>query len=349
MGKGIGVPFVADVSGFLAGTGKVEGALDDVIDSLDDVARQGQRTEDVVSRSLTGIGTEATDSSDKMEREFKTAFDQVERDSKASGKRIGTNIDTGLNGVDGKANRKQAAGEIGSEFAQNIGEGISSGKVGVAGALDTVLGTVGGVLPALGPVGAVAGIGALVIGSVIAGLNANAEAAKAKAKEIGSALYDAMQDGVVDATDKESVLEKVLGVDNKAELLRRVQEISDQTGLSVSEVYKQITGESSTTREDINKTITAHTTLVKGGSGGKAGGGARKQIDDIGLGYKDILGYQDSYKTGIADANGLISTQNGLLDETLAKWRAIDTKNRVYANKNAANKVKANADRYLSS
>ena len=371
--RGVGIPFVADVGPFLKGTGQVEDALDNVIDSLDGVAREGKRSADLIETSFEGMSEEvqaadrrleqkfnaffdsveadSTSASDKMEREFKTAFDDVERDARHASSKIGRTIDDGLTGgAHGKATRSQAAGEIGSEFAQNIGEGISSGKVGIAGALDTVLGTIGGVLPALGPVGAVAGVGALVIGSVIAGLNSNAEAARAKAREIGASLYDAMQDGIVDATEKETALEKVLGVDNKADLLRKVQEISDRTGESVSEIYKKITGVSQETTEQIEKNIAAHTTFVAGSpNAGKAGGGARTQIDDVGLAYKDLLGYQDSYREGLADANHLIGTANSMLDETLAKWRKIDMANRIYANQNAANKVRANGSRYLSS
>lgn len=348
MGKGVGVPFVADVGPFLKGTGQVEDALGNVIDSLDEVAHQGRTTEQVISRSLDNTADDARTASGKLEGKFKEAFDSIVADSKTAANKVERHIDDVPDHVrtTGKGRFGEVGADLGGEFAQNIGEGISSGKVGIAGALDTVLGTVGGVLPALGPAGAVAGVGALVIGSVISGINASKDAAIKRAKEIGADLYTAMQDGVIDATEKESVLEKVLGVDNEADVLRKVKEFSDKTGLSVQEVYKIITGASSTTRADIEKTIAAHTTLVGGPSGGRAGGGARKQIDDIGLAYKDILGYQDDYNGGLSEGNTLIATQNGLLDKSIAKVEAL---NKKYERTNALNKIRANPSRYLTS
>lgn len=95
-----------------------------------------------------------------------------------------------------KGGRWKGAGQdLGGEFAQNIGEGISSGKLGIGGALDTVLGTLGGVLPALGPAGAVVGIGGLLIGSIVKGITDNAA-------EVAAATRQAVKDAVAAAADQ---------------------------------------------------------------------------------------------------------------------------------------------------
>lgn len=218
MGKGIGVPFVADVKDFLKGTGQVEDALDGVIDSLDGVAREGKRSADLIETSFEGMSEEvqAADrrleakfdaffesverdsdtASSKMEREFKSAFDSVERSAKSSGDKASKAISDIPDETRGKAKGKFAflGEELGGEFSQNIGEGISSGKTGVAGALDTMLGTLGGVLPALGPAGALVGVGALVVGSIVQGILNNQE-------EVRKAIQQTMSDAVDAAAD----------------------------------------------------------------------------------------------------------------------------------------------------
>lgn len=216
--RGIGVPFVADVSGFLKGTKDVEGALDDVIDSLDDVAREGKRSADLIETSFEGMSEEvqaadrrleekfnaffdsveadSTSASDKMEREFKHAFDSVERSAQTSGRKASQHIEDIPDQTRGKAKGKFGAlgTELGGEFSQNIGEGISSGKTGVAGALDLMLGTLGGVVPALGPAGAMVLLGGLAAVSIAKGIFENKD-------EVRKAVQQAMSDAVDAAAD----------------------------------------------------------------------------------------------------------------------------------------------------
>lgn len=216
--RGVGIPFVADVGPFLKGTGQVEDALDNVIDSLDGVAREGKRSADLIETSFEGMSEEvqaadrrleskfdaffdsvetgALSASDKMEREFKTAFDSVERSAQTSGRKASQHIEDIPDDARPKSKGKFGAlgEELGGELSQNIGEGISSGKTGVAGALDTMLGTLGGVIPALGPAGAMIGVGALVVGSIVKGILDNQE-------EVRKAVQQTMSDAIDAAAD----------------------------------------------------------------------------------------------------------------------------------------------------
>lgn len=233
--KGIGVPFVADVAPFLKGTKDVEGALSDVSSSLDDVAREGKRSADLIGESFEGmsedvqaadrrleqkfdaffdgVGRDSDTASDKMTREFKTAFDNIERDAKVSSSKTSKHIED-IPDTTRKGARGKFAGlgeELGGELSQNIGEGISSGKVGIAGALDTTLGTLGGVLPALGPAGAVVGIGALVIGSIVKGIMDNQEAVRKAVQQAMSDAVDAAADAFENGPKTRSIGEIVKG------------------------------------------------------------------------------------------------------------------------------------------
>lgn len=92
---GISIDFVADVSKFIGRTKDVEGALEDVSSSLDDMAkdavRAGQEAEDGLARieadeavrELRRLADEARDSGSDLEKYFTAAADTVEAEVKA--------------------------------------------------------------------------------------------------------------------------------------------------------------------------------------------------------------------------------------------------------------------------
>jgi hypothetical protein len=159
MAKGISINFLADVRDFLKGTKNVEDELDDVADSLDDVARDGEKA------------------TEKLEDGFKEL-------AKAS-KKAGDDIEKGLGeGTKKGAKQGETATEVyKKEAIANISEVTSSFTGSWESAADAVQGTLGGVVADLGPAGAAIGAaGALGVGVLTAALVKMEEDAK-KAQE----------------------------------------------------------------------------------------------------------------------------------------------------------------------
>ena len=140
---------------FLADTLGFRRGTDDMARALDDAARTTERD------------------TEHMSRAFRDAGQKIHR----------TTQDVG----DGtKMTMKDAGKEAGAEFVQNMGEGIGSGQ---ANLMDTVLGTVGGIAPALGAAGVGVAVGATAALGIINGIKAQNE----KVRQAAADLFDAMR------------------------------------------------------------------------------------------------------------------------------------------------------------
>lgn len=370
--KGIGVPFVADVGPFLKGTGQVEDALDNVIDSLDGVAREGKRSADLIETSFEGMSEEvqaadrrleskfdaffdsvetgSDSASNKMEREFKTAFDSVERSAQTSGRKASKNIEDIPDDARPKSKGKFGAlgEELGGELSQNIGEGISSGKTGVAGALDTMLGTLGGVIPALGPAGAMIGVGALVVGSIVKGILDNQEEVRKAVQQTMSDAIDAAADVIENGPKTRSIGEIIKGFtpEEKAAI--------EDSGASIYEVAEAIkTYEDTGDRSKLDKYTSAIETRKKAldgltGASNNLFGSQAPNIFEVGgplVTDPAIKGLIDKTTTSIEQrANALAKLQAQAANFNIDKLKAI----RLELNK-PINQSNSSLVRYLSS
>jgi hypothetical protein len=174
MAKGISINFLADVRDFLRGTKNVEEELDDVADSLDDVARDGDKATEKLEGSFKDLARQAKASGDDIEKGLGGGFDNTSR----------------LGG--------EAATEIKDEFKSNLSEVTSSFDGSVESMGDLVQGTLGGLVSSLGPLGmAVGAAGALGVGVLIAEITKaaeEAEASKARIREMGLAIIESGAD-----------------------------------------------------------------------------------------------------------------------------------------------------------
>lgn len=189
--------FVSDVAGFLRGTDQVSGALDQVARDQDTLADKGE--------------TAARD----LSRAYERAGDTIARDAKTT-----------------KAKTSQAYGdagkEAGSEFAQNVGESVSSGDIG-----GLVSGTVGGLVGTFGkggPIGiALAGLGAVGVGvfqSMQEGARVAAEAA--------NKAFDQLREGVSREAKLNAVLEDRFG--GLVQGWEQVQRYAEASGIPVEDI-----------------------------------------------------------------------------------------------------------------
>ncbi|MFT3832880.1 MAG: hypothetical protein QM711_06105 [Micropruina sp.] len=166
------IQLLSDVAGFLRGTSSVEDALDDVADSLDDLARDTKQNADKAA--------------DSLEREFSDALDQVQRETKKTGRKLGDDLKDGT----------REAGEGFDDLKDEANERAREAAASFSGEFDDVADYVQEVLAqalaGFGPVGAAAGLAAAAgIGILVAGLQDSAEKAE-EAKQRVLDLADAL-------------------------------------------------------------------------------------------------------------------------------------------------------------
>ena len=187
---------------FLADTLGFRRGTDDMTRALDDAAQATERD----TRHMADA--------------FRTAGQKIDRSTKDIGR-------------DTKLSMKDAGKEAGGEFIQNMGEGIGSGQANLT---DTVLGTIGGVAPALGAAGVGIAIGATAALGIINGITAQQQ----KVKEAATDLFEAMRQGIVDAAARESLLEKALGVDNMYDAMGKARTQAERLGVPVKDVLSYL-------------------------------------------------------------------------------------------------------------
>jgi hypothetical protein len=273
---GIKVPFVADVSGFLRGTADMEDALEDVADSLDDLARTDSRAvegdlqnvgaaaeragEDVedlgkrfidlsrvdtsgVEAEVKEIGTAGDAAAEKLETSFKSAFDTLKAEGRTASQR--TKADLQDTGTAGSATMQ----EFKQEAKQNVSETISSFNGSASSAVDAIQGTLGGLVSALGPAGivgvAAAGIGIGLARSMFGKSQEAAEAFRSRVldifdelRESGDITPEFKSDTLAGIISDAEQLSKAFDVDN----VKDFQDVLNDTGLSVGQLQTYFSG-----------------------------------------------------------------------------------------------------------
>lgn len=216
MAKGISINFLADVRDFLRGTKNVEEELDDVADSLDDVARDGVKA------------------TEKLEDGF--------NDLRKKAKQAGDDIEKGIgDGTKRGAKQGETATEVyKKEAIANVSEVTSSFTGSWESAADAVQGTLGGVVADLGPAGAAIGAaGALGVGLLTQAIIQAEEAAeetRARIAELGLEMIEAGSQGEVPLQTLIDNLKEI--VSNSEEASKKFRDIQLQSRLATTDAEK---------------------------------------------------------------------------------------------------------------
>ncbi len=171
----ISIDFLANVRSFLKGTDDAEQALDQVADTLDDIARDGDRSTEQLQRSFAELA-------DRTKREMTDAASSTRRTLDSTTSAAKRNID-----------------EIKNEAKQNAAETFSSFSGSAESFADGLQGTLGGLIASLPPQLAVLGAaGAIGIGLIVGELNkgqAETEQLRADTAELAQQYIDTGQIG----------------------------------------------------------------------------------------------------------------------------------------------------------
>jgi ABC-type transporter Mla subunit MlaD len=205
-GRGIIVDLVANANPFRRGTKQAEDALEDFGDSLDQVARDGDKAAEKLERSFKDTA-----------RAVNNVGDDVRRNS----------------------NLGSVGAEIGEEFSQNFGEAVRSGNP--AEAITETFTSLG---PAFGVAGLAVAAGAGIVNGVIQGIQQAKDRLKDAGNELYRALEDGFLDAAErkiqltaalgvdeyeDALDKIARLASETGVSTR-EIAAYLQDGTDPSG-----------------------------------------------------------------------------------------------------------------------
>lgn len=214
----------ADTRDFLRGTQQADRALEEL-------ATGSEADLDRMARS-------AKDAADDIER----AFEGAARDSRAAFRKVGQDAGDEMRQSGVKETFGEAGGEVGAEFASNLGESLASGDV-TSIAKDTAGGLVSAFAGIAGPIGiGLAGV-ATVATSVFAKMQAEAEARTARIAAITGAIFDELSQSVTDSisemTRGQAYQEFVKGFSKNGDLgegMREMQTLAKRAGVGVGEI-----------------------------------------------------------------------------------------------------------------
>lgn len=242
MARGVVIPFTLNPADFLKGIKRIETSLDDVTDAMRTVERSG----DSIENAFDGIG-----------RQAEQEFDRVERAARDVDVTAGLDRGAGR----GRARAREIGAETGQEFVESWGEAVRAGNP--ADAIGETLTNAGMIGMAAGPIGAAIGLGVAVVGGLVAGLGQGrqrvAEATAALWGDVeqaglsGRAAAEAYLAGFVDRASIGGRLVDVLGVDDAVQAWGRVGQIVQQTGLDAATVSEAILGN----RDALNEVLAA--------------------------------------------------------------------------------------------
>lgn len=219
--RGIVVDLIADVTGFLRGTKDATAELEKVSDSLDDVARDGDKAAEKLEQSFSDMARSIKTDAEKAER----AVDQI----------------GGAGAGVGKAG--DAMGEMGEE-AREMAASFDGSMSSVA---DSMQATAANALAVFGPAGLVAGV---LLSTGVGIFRSFAEKSKEEIDALNertSALFDSMVEGigVVDAKLREQETKKsfadAFGGGDYPTALIEIQRIADNLGVNAQDLYNFMT------------------------------------------------------------------------------------------------------------
>lgn len=237
----IKISIVDDVTSFLRGAGKAEDALDDVADSLDDLARDASRgaatVGDDLARGISSGAGKAEDSVGDLERSFREMARDAGRYSKDAGDDVGKNVKQGSDRA------SEATAEFKDEAKQNFSEVASSFTGDMDSAIDLVQGTLGGLA------GSIPGVG-IALGGLAAGAGAFysawSENAEKTEERIGTMFDDMVESGrryISDELITQNLRDIYLRTDDAVIKWAELEKVAKVAGLTQQDVALAYAGD----------------------------------------------------------------------------------------------------------
>jgi len=293
----IKIDFLANVAAFLRGTKDVEGSLDKVADSLDDVARDGDDALEDLERSLKDTSRASDNTARNIDQDGEKAersFRDLARAARDTSKDVD---DVGTKGKSGFGKLGEAGSEVASELGQNVGQAVSSlrdniGDLGQVG--QDTLGGLAATIAGTGPAG-IAGAAALAAGAAGLGL-ITAEIQKEnervqKLKDYFSEAWQTAVEGGRDYIDQATIIGQMNAImfdKDNAEQWKQIQSDAKTLGLDTNVVLRAAAGD----QKSLNDVLAVSNSLY---------GEQRDKLDELGPVRTKGMGPQQSKMQQEAD------------------------------------------------
>lgn len=227
---GISLDLTSNVKDFLRGTDDVEKALDEVGDSLDDLARDAKpaasKMGDALAREVKDGGRDAEQSLERVEKSFKELATAAKRETKDAGDAAKKNLGKGSPATD-------AVGEFKDEAMSNFSEVASSFSGDMADMADGVQGLTGGLATALTPgVGIPVAILGAAAGAFLASWQENAE----KTEERIGEMYDDMIESGLNYISKEEINAQIAATLRDPASYEEARKAAELLGMTTGEI-----------------------------------------------------------------------------------------------------------------
>lgn len=306
MARGINLEFVADVAPFLRGTDDIGTALDDVVDSLDDVSTAARSTADDADRSLDDIGTSSKTTADDIEADFRRAFDEVSTKAKTTG----TDVDTAMrtSTADAGTHVETFKGEATANFAE-VASSFSGDMSSAVGGVQGLLGGLSAALPGIGA--AAAGVGAIAVGAA-AGIFTKAKEDRAKfaeqTKAVVADLFDSLIEGQgrVDKAAQTRALKEWLDQLSQEDI-NKVRAAAEELGVTIELVGRAKVGDPKALKavsdalDNARRTRKAYQDQIKDG-------GEIEALNKLDEGYQAVNGQITTLEDQLGDTAGAMAT-----------------------------------------
>ena len=230
---GIRFDLITDTRDVKKGFKDVEEALENVGDSLDDVAKDGEASTEKLEKSFAELARETKAEAKQMGKDVTDSYDKMERGGKEATKQMAT---------DGAAEAEQLAGSF-----DGSAESIVDGFQGAASSM----------FSGFGPAGAAAGLAAAAgIGLISAEMQKAQEQAEATAAATDEMVASMLESGSTYVTEqaKLNALEAFLG---DTEARKKAEEFADKIGVDLVEFGSAMFGLAGD-RENVEQAIQDH-------------------------------------------------------------------------------------------
>lgn len=247
MSSGVNLKLLADTSSLIKGTRDSATALDQVVDSLEELALESRTTGDKLETDLKGIARDGETAADKLERSMRDAFDTVKKESRETARKVERDSDDGF-GAAGAV-----TGEFKDEARSNFSEITSSFTGDMDSIADLAQGTLGGLAGSLaGPFGIAAGTVAAAGGLFYAKWKESTERTKQRVADMYDDLIDSGERFLSESYKQDSYW-AILKDDEGAVLsLDKANEYAKLLGISVQEVALAWAGNDTQMRQVID-------------------------------------------------------------------------------------------------
>jgi len=237
----ISIDFLANTRDVLRGTKDLEGALEGVASSLDDVSKEGKRTGEVLGDEISDGAKEAESGVERLERTFKELADTAKRETKSSGDAVRTNIRSGTDGA------REGVRELRDESVNTAREAAASFDGSAASIGSAFQEVAANAFAGFGPAGVAAGLAAAAgIGLIIAATEEGQEQTVAFRERVSELTQELIEAGQQGGRPLEDLVSKIKVLASEAEEgktsladLRKIAELGGYDFNELTNIYAE--------------------------------------------------------------------------------------------------------------